>query len=656
MADCAMQCRPRRLAGEDPERGGGRLVEQRGARELVVDTTSARRSQRRPRSVMSSGSPGPAPTSTTRPLRHRGAPAAGALAASAARPAATSRFSSPSRASRQPLGVDARRRRSRSARRTSATTSVSAAQSAGKQRLELLAHEPGHGRARAAGGHGHRAAAPAEHGGQDEVAARRIVGAVDPDAALPRLGGDRAVHGAVVGGHHDEREARRRRPRRTHAATTEPRRRSPASMSAGESRAHHGDAGARVDEPRDLPLGDRPAADDEARAAREIEHHRDTRNALTSRLARLRRRRRAARRRGKKRTRRSSTSGSSSHGTSSRIRCPRPRIGAAAAADEDVDAVDDLAVHLDLAALEPDVGGVVIAARGGTAGPAHGERARLPRRASRTRGRAPCARVLVSISARLQKSVPVHETRPRSTSDGLYGSSLSSGSSVRSPSRASGTCGMQHVLRRREAQLAAAVALGSRASSRSWSPVTRPDRRLEPDVVQPRLALAEDADVIVRGCAARVAARGRQRPARGAPRAPCGSAPRPTRRSGRPAATCCATRAGRDRGRSARSPRRPPPRPPGRTKASSGLANTGPPDPCLPPTATLKPAISLAVERRRSPASSRCPGSRRRVQCSGQPGDRDVELARQVGEGLVADEDPLELARDRRGVEELASG
>jgi hypothetical protein len=38
-----------------------------------------------------------------------------------------------------------------------------------------------------------------------------------------------------------------------------------------------------------------------------------------------------------------------------------------------VDAVDDLAVHLDLAALEPDVGGVVVAARGGTAGPADGE-------------------------------------------------------------------------------------------------------------------------------------------------------------------------------------------------------------------------------------------------------------------------------------------
>ena len=35
-------------------------------------------------------------------------------------------------------------------------------------------------------------------------------------------------------------------------------------------------------------------------------------------------------------------------------------------------------------------------------------------------------------------------------------------------------------------------------------------------------------------------------------------------------------------------------------------------------------------------------------------GDGDVELARQVGEVLVAEEDALELPRDRRGVEQLA--
>src|SRR5882724_11556833 len=53
------------------------------------------------------------------------------------------------------------------------------------------------------------------------------------------------------------------------------------------------------------------------------------------------------------------------------------RVAPASAADEDVDAVHDLAVHPDLAALEPDVGGMVVAARCGAAGPAHGDGTRL---------------------------------------------------------------------------------------------------------------------------------------------------------------------------------------------------------------------------------------------------------------------------------------
>src|SRR2546426_8786571 len=54
-----------------------------------------------------------------------------------------------------------------------------------------------------------------------------------------------------------------------------------------------------------------------------------------------------------------------------------PRIVSPAAAHEDMDTVHDLAVHLDLAPLEPDVGGVVVAARGGAAGPAHADRTGL---------------------------------------------------------------------------------------------------------------------------------------------------------------------------------------------------------------------------------------------------------------------------------------
>src|SRR5512132_2533676 len=44
---------------------------------------------------------------------------------------------------------------------------------------------------------------------------------------------------------------------------------------------------------------------------------------------------------------------------------------------EDVDAVHDFALHSHLASLEPDVRRVVIRARGGTAGPAHGDRSGL---------------------------------------------------------------------------------------------------------------------------------------------------------------------------------------------------------------------------------------------------------------------------------------
>ena len=110
--------------------------------------------------------------------------------------------------------------------------------------------------------------APAEHGGQDEVAAPGIVGAVDERAAGPGLGGHLAVDGAVVGGDHDEEEARHVAP--AYARGHHVNRPSVASlMQLGRERgAHHGDAGAGVDEPRHLPLGDRPAADDETRRAR----------------------------------------------------------------------------------------------------------------------------------------------------------------------------------------------------------------------------------------------------------------------------------------------------------------------------------------------------------------------------------------------------
>ena len=65
---------------------------------------------------------------------------------------------------------------------------------------------------------------------------------------------------------------------------------------------------------------------------------------------------------------------------------------------------------------------------------------RLSTRASRERATAR-ARAFVSMTARLQNSMPVQLTSPRMISDGSMRSTLSSGSTVRFPSVASGTLG-----------------------------------------------------------------------------------------------------------------------------------------------------------------------------------------------------------------------
>ena len=58
----------------------------------------------------------------------------------------------------------------------------------------------------------------------------------------------------------------------------------------------------------------------------------------------------------------SSTAGRSAHGTSSSILTPGFRVGAGAAADEDVHGLDHLAVDADVLAQQADVGGGMIAA------------------------------------------------------------------------------------------------------------------------------------------------------------------------------------------------------------------------------------------------------------------------------------------------------
>ena len=289
---------------------------------------------------------------------------------------------------------------------------------------------------------------------------------------------------------------------------------------------------------------------------------------------------------------------------------------------------------------------------GGTAGPADGERARCRPPSAKLAGERHRARLRVDQRQVAEVRAGARRrarARPRA---GCRAASLSSGSCVQVAEPRVGDVRNEHVLRRREAQLAAAVRLGQPRQLEELIAGDPSHRRLEPHVVQPRLPLPEDADVIVRG--ARRGRRGRPGAAAGpgAPRAPCGTARLPTRRPGRRAATCCAPRAGPWSRKMSATAAQTSAASPGRTKASSGVAKTGPPEPCLPPTARLKPTTSspsrLAIA---GVIETSCVSRRRAV--LGAAGDRHVELARQVGERLVADEDPLELARDRRGVDEL---
>ncbi len=203
-----------------------------------------------------------------------------------------------------------------------------------------------------------------------------------------------------------------------------------------------------------------------------------------------------------------------------------------------------------------------------------------PIRCSSSRASA-MARVLVSMRARLQKSVPVQETTPRITSDGLYGSSRSNGSWVRSPTRASGTWGMITFWSGVTRSSPLPVRLRQPCQLEQLIGRHPAHRGLEAHVVQARLLLAEDADVVRGAGQARVAAGGRQRALQPRLQLARGSAGRPTPRSGRPAGPCCAPRAGRGPGRSGRWRRRPrPPPPAGRRRRAPWRTSARPSPAC----------------------------------------------------------------------------
>ena len=159
-----------------------------------------------------------------------------------------------------------------------------------------------------------------------------------------------------------------------------------------------------------------------------------------------------------------------------------------------------------------------------------------PSRCSNSRASA-IARVLVSMRARLQKSVPVHDDEAALDLGGVVGQRaqqrlLRSGRPGACRGRAESGRSATGVRRSSPAP----VRLGQARQLQELVAGDPADRRLEPDVAQARLPLAKDADVI--GASSRRARRARPaaaaRPSRASSSAR--NRPRPTRRPGRPAA------------------------------------------------------------------------------------------------------------------------
>src|SRR4030095_12665127 len=327
------------------------------------------------------------------------------------------------------------------------------------------------------------------------------------------------------------------------------------------------------------------------------------------------------------------------------------RLDPAPAADEDVNAVDDLAVHLHLAALQAHVGRVVVTARGRAARPAHRQRARgldaaleLARERERPRLRADPREVAeVGAGARDQSALDLGGVVRKLPEQRLTRQLAQE--RVRDVRD-------EHVLRWRQPKLALTVALGD---PRQLDELVSPhpaDGRLEAAVVQAGLSLAKDADMIIWPGGPGVAPGGRQRAsqarrelltepqttplvhqegqARLAPRLARPVIAEDQRDRGAYLRGLLRRHEGVERGREART-------------ARALLAADGDVEP-----GDLPPVPGGDGGRHRNVLG--LPG--RAVLDAA--GDRDVELAGQVRERLVAEEDLLERRGDRRRVEELA--
>src|SRR5215467_8824290 len=387
-------------------------------------TTSARRSQPSPFTVMSSGSPGPAPTRTTRPLDTEPLQETGArlvhvagsgepsqLVVEGLTPALGGKRDALVAKCTPHFGHDVRER----------------GYIGGQQRLQLLPYETGHGRAGSARRHCHGEGAALEHRGEDEAAVRGIVCAVDEHAALAAFSRHRGVHRGVVGSDHGEDEA-------VHVAR-HVFARPPAELGLGgeakqplgERGADHGDARSRLHECLHLSRGDGSPAHHEARMAHEVEHHRvreagpegGAHEAASGGASGGDSGTGAWRSgRGKNRTSRSSTCGSSSHGTSSMMRVPARGSAPPRPPTKTCTPSTIFPCTLTLHPWSPISAVWWFPQEAGQPDQRTVMGRVLPTCFSKSLARA-MARVFVSMRARLQKSVPVQETRPRRTSEGL---------------------------------------------------------------------------------------------------------------------------------------------------------------------------------------------------------------------------------------------
>src|SRR5262249_48103566 len=188
----------------------------------------------------------------------------------------------------------------------------------------------------------------------------------------------------------------------------------------------------------------------------------------------------------------------------------RPRAASALSPDEDVDAVYDLVADLHLAALQPHVGGVVIAAGCRAAGPPNCERPYLAEPALEV------WRGFHGASLRIDEG-EVAEVgagagrQPALNFRRVVGQLFEQRLLEQRPQACVGNVGNKHVLARRQAHFTATVDVPKPRQLTKLITRHAPDRRLESHGVEPRWTLAEHADVVAGRRRARIAAGRRER-------------------------------------------------------------------------------------------------------------------------------------------------